>query len=178
MEIVDRTLDLSIAANFFLLGERGYADEAIAMNGIGDEHFLPESAVIIPETHQRLAFIQMEPNLERSEELSRNYLTFLERSNLNVPVYIFIPSQCRDRAQDFRIFVLKSSGDWDPILKQDLPSYDSLRERALFVSRDGKIIVPLLKRLRTFFEWIWSQIGIKVVVGVLVAAILVWLGLK
>lgn len=110
----------------FLLSERNYPSQAITFSQVGDEHFRPEIALIDPETQQVLAFIEHEAADDSNirSRISKDYRSFVKRSNLSTPIYLFTPSEHSN--DNIAIFTLDSAGKWSPIRNEDFPSFKTL----------------------------------------------------
>ena len=122
----EKILDLSLLLHEILLEDFGYPKEALAGKAIKDEHFIPDVSIIEPQVGRPLAFFHYELALgDINDNLSTKFRNFLERQNLEVPVFCLTAANSRNRPEDLRIFELTNNG-WKAIQTKSLPQYKNL----------------------------------------------------
>ena len=115
----------SLTALNFLL-DRGYRQEVLAFHQPLDAHLKANVIVTNLATKQNVAFIEIRKTipLDKMNELSRAYSSYLKRSNLSIPVYLFMESE-HDR-ENPKIYSLAGPQDWEAISEDQFPVYEAL----------------------------------------------------
>lgn len=123
------SLNNSLVAFYFIFADKGFPSGSVVFGVGGDEHFVPDAAVIDPKSGLELAFLEVRDNLNEIElaSLARNHIELCSRKGRSLPVYLISTSVSNE--YEPRIFALSSENRWIPIQKEDFPTFEVLGSR-------------------------------------------------
>lgn len=159
----------TVETSSFLLTQAKMPLQSIVPRAGGDEHLQPNTSIVDPTTRKKLAFIERSGNEDELPKLATAYHALLKRQQLSIPVYLFMPSTSSDYSQ-FRIFALSEGPAWEPIKKEDFPTFEALSalQSASEESETKVSQKDAVDKLRSRCEWLGAFLLIIFVASLLI----------